>query len=88
MRANCFDREIEECDRVYETICKMIRKQPGYVVDWQLIDKAWKTAKDLHRDTCRKSGELYISHPRAVMEPIASRDRFILAGAEEAAGLH
>lgn len=63
--------EMEEHDRIYDNICKTIRKQPGYVVDWQLVDKAWETAKNLHRDTRRKSGELYICHPRSVMEELA-----------------
>lgn len=63
--------ELEECDRVYDNICKAIKKQPGYVVDWQLVDKAWETAKRLHLDTRRKSGELYICHPRSVMEELA-----------------
>lgn len=63
--------ELGECDRVYDNICKAIKKQPGYVVDWQLVDKAWETAKRLHLDTRRKSGELYICHPRSVMEELA-----------------
>lgn len=64
-------QEMEEHDRIYDNICKTIRKQPGYVVDWQLVDKAWETAKNLHLDTRRKSGELYICHPRSVMEELA-----------------
>lgn len=64
-------REMDEHNRIYENICKTIRKQPGYVVDWQLVDKAWETARNLHGDTRRKSGELYISHPRSVMEELA-----------------
>lgn len=63
--------EMEEHDKIYDNICKTIRKQPGYVVDWQLVDKAWETAKNLHLDTRRKSGELYICHPRSVMEELA-----------------
>ena len=67
--------EIEECDKGYEIIRKTINRQPGYVVDWQLVDKAWETAKRLHCDPRnnprRKSGELYIYHPRAVMEELA-----------------
>ena len=64
-------QELEACDRVYDNICKTIKKQPGYVVDWQLVDKAWETAKKLHLDTRRKSGELYVCHPRSVMEELA-----------------
>lgn len=67
----CHHQEVLECDRGYENICKTIKKQPGYVVDWQLVDKAWETAKKLHSDTRRKSGELYIYHPRSVMEEVA-----------------
>ena len=67
----CHQQEVQECDRGYENICKTIKKQPGYVVDWVLVDKAWETAKRLHSDTRRKSGELYIYHPRSVMEEVA-----------------
>lgn len=64
-------KELDLHDRVYETICKTMRKQPGYVVDWQLVDKAWDTAKRFHLNQRRKSGELYICHPRTVMEELA-----------------
>lgn len=64
-------QELEACDRVYDNICKTIKKQPGYVVDWQLVDKAWETAKKLHLNARRKSGELYVCHPRSVMEELA-----------------
>ena len=64
-------QELDACDRVYDNICKTIKKQPGYVVDWQLVDKAWETAKRLHGGSRRKSGELYVCHPRAVMEELA-----------------
>ena len=63
--------ELEEHSRIYEKICKSIRKQPGYVVDWQLVDKAWNTAMRLHRTQRRQSGEPYIVHPRSVMEELA-----------------
>ena len=36
-----------------------------------MVDKAWETAKQLHQDSRRKSGELYICHPRSVMEELA-----------------
>ena len=64
-------RELEECDKAYETMCKTLKKQPGYVVDWPLVNKAWETAKKLHGATRRKSGELYVNHPRSVMEELA-----------------
>lgn len=63
--------ELAGHDKIYESICKNMRRQPGYVVDWQLVDKAWETAKRFHLDTRRKSGELYICHPRSVMEELA-----------------
>lgn len=69
--------EVLECDREYGVIRKSINKQPGYVVDWEMVDKAWKTAVDLHckdvhsKNMRRKSGELYICHPRSVMEELA-----------------
>lgn len=62
---------IEEQNRIYDSICKSIRKQPGYIVDWPLVNKAWATARDLHAEHVRKSGEPYIIHPRAVMEELA-----------------
>ena len=64
-------RELEECDKAYETMCKTLKKQPGYVVDWPLVNKAWETAKKLHGATRRRSGELYVNHPRSVMEELA-----------------
>lgn len=65
------EEEMRACDHVYDNICKTIKKQPGYVVDWQLVDKAWETAKKLHSDSRRRSGELYVCHPRSVMEELA-----------------
>ena len=70
-------KDILECDREYHVIRKSINRQPGYVVDWELVDKAWEKAVSLHcRDVQsptlrRKSGELYITHPRSVMEELA-----------------
>ena len=63
--------ELEECDKTYDKICKTMKKQPGYIVDWQLVDKAWQIAKQLHGGARRKSGELYVTHPCAVMEELA-----------------
>lgn len=63
--------ELEDCDKIYDKICKSIRKQRGYSVDWQLVNKAWDTAKKLHGNTHRLSGELYVCHPRSVMEELA-----------------
>lgn len=63
--------DLEACDRVYDNICKTIKKQPGYVVDWSMVDKAWETAKRFHGGTRRRSGELYVCHPRSVMEELA-----------------
>lgn len=64
-------QELQECDQTYYAICRNMRKQSGYVVDWPLIDKAWDTCKKLHGNQHRKSGELYICHPRSVMEELA-----------------
>lgn len=69
--------EVLECDREYGVIRRSINRQPGYMVDWELVDKAWRTAVDLHcadvnsKGLRRKSGELYICHPRTVMEELA-----------------
>lgn len=69
--------EVLACDREYGVIRKSINRQPGYLVDWELVDKAWKTAVALHcsdvksKKLRRKSGELYIYHPKAVMEELA-----------------
>lgn len=71
----CLAREQDECDRVYDNICKHARKQPGYTVDWQFVDRAWDTAKRLHGGTRRKSGELYIYHPCAVMGELVKLQR-------------
>lgn len=64
-------KELNECDQVYYAICRNTRKQRGYLVDWPLVDKAWDTCKRLHQFERRKSGELYICHPRSVMEELA-----------------
>ena len=69
--------DVLECDREYGVIRRSINRQPGYMVDWELVDKAWRTAVDLHcadvksKGLRRKSGELYICHPRTVMEELA-----------------
>ncbi len=66
--------EVDVCIEEYKVIRKTINKQPGYVVDWQLVDKAWERAILLHCNTKkprRHSGELYIYHPRSVMEELA-----------------
>jgi len=62
---------LEEYDKAYDTVCRNIRRFSGYVVDWQLLDKAWDTAKRLHGNTLRLSMDPYISHPLAVMEELA-----------------
>ena len=69
--------DIEKCHQEYEAARKNINKQPGYVVDWDLVNKAWETAVKLHcgkdseKHWYRKSGDLYITHPKAVMEELA-----------------
>lgn len=69
--------KVEKCHQEYEAARKNINKQPGYVVDWELVDKAWKTAVLRHCSNenkdhwYRKSGDLYITHPKAVMEELA-----------------
>lgn len=65
-------QEPDEQDKIYYSIRKSIRKQPGYIVDWPLVDKAWATAKERHADTFRQSEDPYIVHPRAVMEELAN----------------
>jgi len=64
-------KEFESHDKVFEGICKAIKKHPGYTVDWQLIYKAWAKSKELHFDARRYSKELYICHPRSVMEDLS-----------------
>lgn len=66
-----YEQALKDCDQTYKAICKKLRKQSGYVVDWLLVDKAWNTCKALHGAQTRKSGELYICHPRSVMEELA-----------------
>lgn len=69
--AGKLEQEWKPCDHVYESVCKAIRKQPGYMVNWQLVDKAWSTAKVFHHDMHSKSGELYVTHHRSVTEDLA-----------------
>lgn len=69
--------DIKKCHQEYEAARKNINKQPGYIVDWELVNKAWETAVKLHCSKeneelwFRKTGDLYITHPKAVMEELA-----------------
>lgn len=66
-----YQKELEDCSSIYTNIIRTIKKQPGYVVDFRLLDKAYQTARDLHGDTRRRSGVLYLRHPLAVMEELS-----------------
>ena len=63
--------EVIECVDYFESTMKMIDRQTGYQVDYALLEKAFSIAESLHRGVRRQSGELYITHPLAVMESLA-----------------
>lgn len=66
-----YEDEIRSCDAIFKGIKKTIEKQRGYVVDIDLLTRAYEQAKYLHHDTRRKNGELYLRHPLAVMEELS-----------------
>ncbi|MBD5545653.1 MAG: bifunctional (p)ppGpp synthetase/guanosine-3',5'-bis(diphosphate) 3'-pyrophosphohydrolase [Lachnospiraceae bacterium] len=57
--------EFKSPEALYEDLIKRVRKyHPSD--DISLIEKAYKTAADAHKDQVRKSGEPYIIHPLCV----------------------
>lgn len=66
-----YEKEILDCDNIFNNILRTIKRQPGYVVDIPLLTKAYTTAKKLHGDVRRHSGVLYLRHPLAVMETLS-----------------
>ena len=77
--ADEISKKVEKCHQEYEATRRRINKQPGYQVDWDLVDRAWETAVRRHCSNSnrenwyryRKASDLYINHPRAVMEELA-----------------
>lgn len=63
--------EIKECDDIFKNILRYIKKQSGYEVDYPLLEEAYETVKELHGNTRRHSGVLYLRHPLAVMESLS-----------------
>ena len=57
--------EFKSPEALYEDLIKRVRKyHPSD--DISLIEKAYKTAADAHKEQVRKSGEPYIIHPLCV----------------------
>lgn len=65
------EAEIQVCDSAFNEICNYLEKQPGCGVELPLLEKAYTKAKELHGDTRRYSGVLYLRHPLAVMKSLA-----------------
>ena len=66
-----YEKEIRECDAIFDGIRRTISRQRGYVVDTGLLTRAYERARELHGDTRRKSGVLSLRHPLAVMEELS-----------------
>lgn len=66
-----YEDEIKECNDSFKRILRYIKKQSGYEVDYPMLEKAYQTARELHGDTRRHSGVLYLRHPLAVMESLS-----------------
>lgn len=64
-------QQFYKCDRDYANLCKSIRKQKGYVVDWPLVDSAWEMVKQHHGTELRETGELALLHSQSVMAELA-----------------
>lgn len=67
-----YEDEIAACDSNFRQMTEVIKKQHGYVVDIPTLGRAYEMAKELHGDTRRHSGELYLRHPLAVTEELSS----------------
>ena len=66
-----YESEVRDCDSIFKNILRNMRRQPGYDVDFDLIRRAYETAKRLHGDTRRHSGVLYLRHPLSVMNSLS-----------------
>ena len=66
-----YESEVKECDDIFKSIIRFIKRQPNYDVDYVLVKNSYEKAKDLHGNTRRHSGVLYLRHPLAVMESLA-----------------
>lgn len=66
-----YESEVKECDDIFKSIMRFIKRQPNYDVDYVLVKNAYEKAKELHGNTRRHSGVLYLRHPLAVMESLA-----------------
>lgn len=62
--------EQEECDKIFNNILRLVE---GYssAGNMQVIRDAYLTAKSVHGNQARQSGELYLRHPLAVMGSLA-----------------
>ena len=77
----------EEFKRLEKRINSCYNGDSLIVIDINKLRKAWKVAKYWHRDTRRKSGELYLYHPLAVCKKMFN-DGFMDIDALVAALLH
>lgn len=66
-----YDDELKACEDKFGEILRSINKQDKYMVDVAMLRKAFNKAKELHGDTRRNSGILYLRHPLAVMERLS-----------------
>lgn len=63
--------ELKFCEDTFRSILRYIRKQRGYTVDVEVLQRAFQKAKELHGESRRHSGLLYLRHPLAVMESLS-----------------
>ena len=66
---------------ISEYVQSILDINPNY--DAQLLEKAYRTAEEFHKDQRRRSGEPYIIHPKAVaiiLAEIGMDDSTVAAG--------
>lgn len=66
-----YETEVVACDTSFHDMLRKLKGQKGYAVDLAWIQKAYDKAKELHGDTRRHSGVLYLRHPLAVAMTLA-----------------
>lgn len=66
-----YDTELKFCEDTFRSIKRYIDKQRSYTVDMNVLQRAFEKAKELHGNSRRYSGLLYLRHPLAVMESLS-----------------